>query len=256
MTRHKRHTIKLKSMYQWHRYIGITIAFFVIILSITGILLNHTTEFKLSTRHIKNEALLKHYGIRAPDNVRSHVSNNIWVSQWGSRLYLDKKDLGEINSQLIGIMYYKEMIVIGLSDNLLLYTADGELIEKLSSEGGIPPVVTAIGITDNHLLAVNSTQGTYVADIDLTSWHKEPQAKTIWNSPENLPKPLHDILLIEYRGKGLNMERVLLDIHSGRLLGTGGVYFMDVVALLLIFLACSGLWIWTMRLIKQSRHKT
>lgn len=255
MTRHKHRTINLKSIYQWHRYVGVTIALFVLILSSTGIILNHTSEFKLSNIYVKNETLLNHYGIHAPDSVKSYVINNIWVSQWQNRLYLNKIDLGETNSQLVGVIYYQEMIIIGLNDSLLLYTPEGELIEKLSDTEGIPAAISAIGITDNHLLAVNSTNGIYTADIDLSIWLKDPQAITIWNDSKKLPQRLYEDLLNKYRGKGLSIERVLLDIHSGRLLSTGGIYFMDVVALLLMFLACSGLWIWFIRILNQNKRK-
>jgi len=33
MTRHKKHGIKLRSMYQWHRYIGVSVAVFILILA-------------------------------------------------------------------------------------------------------------------------------------------------------------------------------------------------------------------------------
>lgn len=255
MTRHKRHTIKLKSMYQWHRYVGITIALFVIMLSITGIMLNHTSEFELNKNYIENETLLNHYGIHAPKKVKSHFANNLWVSQWNSRLFLNENDLGKTNDKIIGFVFFQGMLVIGFNNSLMLYTTEGELIENLSGTEGVPAAINAIGITDKNLLAVNSENGIYTSDSDLSIWLKDPQVITIWNDPKPLPKPLQKSLAKKFRGKGLNMERVILDLHSGRLLGTGGVYFMDIIALLLTFLAGSGLWIWSMRLIKN-RNKT
>lgn len=51
------------------------------------------------------------------------------------------------------------------------------------------------------------------------------------------------------------MERVILDLHSGRLLGNYGVYFSDIVALLMVFLAGSGLWLWSMRLLRERERR-
>jgi hypothetical protein len=59
-----------------------------------------------------------------------------------------------------------------------------------------------------------------------------------------MPKDLHDKLMILYRGKGLPLERVILDIHSGRILGQAGVLLIDFMAILFLLLAMSGVWMW------------
>ncbi|MFT5351416.1 MAG: hypothetical protein ACI9MF_002239 [Gammaproteobacteria bacterium] len=51
-------------------------------------------------------------------------------------------------------------------------------------------------------------------------------------------------MLSLYRGKGLSLERILLDLHSGRLLGNAGVFIVDLAALFFVFLALSGSWMW------------
>ncbi len=55
-----------------------------------------------------------------------------------------------------------------------------------------------------------------------------------------------------YRGNGLPLERIILDLHSGRMFGTFGEYVMDIVALLFIFLALSGGWMWCRHMWRQS----
>ena len=49
------------------------------------------------------------------------------------------------------------------------------------------------------------------------------------------------VLEAAWRGKGLTVERVLLDLHSGRILGKVGPLLMDLVAVFLIVLSLSGL---------------
>jgi len=39
----------------------------------------------------------------------------------------------------------------------------------------------------------------------------------------------------------------LLDIHSGRVLGSLGVVLVDLMALLFMLMAASGAWIWSRR---------
>ena len=61
MTRHPRNKSRarlLRSLYMWHRWLGLAAAAFVILLSLSGLLLNHTEEFALDSRHVSNGALL------------------------------------------------------------------------------------------------------------------------------------------------------------------------------------------------------
>jgi uncharacterized iron-regulated membrane protein len=43
------------------------------------------------------------------------------------------------------------------------------------------------------------------------------------------------------------VERVILDLHSGRFFGKLGPWLFDIAALLLILLSLSGAWIWLKR---------
>ena len=53
-----------------------------------------------------------------------------------------------------------------------------------------------------------------------------------------------------YRGSGLSLERVILDLHSGRIVGQWGVYVVDGAALLFLALVITGLWMWMKQEIK------
>ena len=54
--------------------------------------------------------------------------------------------------------------------------------------------------------------------------------------------------IIDVAGQhGLPLERVLLDLHSGRIFGEAGVWLVDAAALLFLLLAGSGLWLWGRR---------
>jgi uncharacterized iron-regulated membrane protein len=45
-----------------------------------------------------------------------------------------------------------------------------------------------------------------------------------------------------YRRGGLPLERVILDLHSGRIVGDWGVYVVDGAALLFLALVITGMW--------------
>jgi uncharacterized iron-regulated membrane protein len=58
-----------------------------------------------------------------------------------------------------------------------------------------------------------------------------------------------------WRGTGLSLERVLLDLHSGRILGEAGVWLVDAAALLFLLLAGSGVWLWGRRRASARVHE-
>lgn len=256
MTRHKRHRVKLRSIYQWHRYFGVTIALFVILLSVTGMMLNHTVNLELDKRYVKSNWLLDWYGISAPLQINSYHTAQGWLSQWGERLFLDKQELGIYRNKLLGAVSYQDMLVVALEATVLLFTSQGELIESLRGEHGVPAGMWAIGLSSDKRVVVNSAHGTYVADQALLQWHDSELGTINWSAPSKLPVAVYQTMLERYRGKGLNMERVILDLHSGRLLGHYGIYFTDIVAVLMVFLACSGFWLWSTRLFRErERHR-
>ena len=44
-----------------------------------------------------------------------------------------------------------------------------------------------------------------------------------------------------WRGRGVTVERLLLDLHSGRIFSAAGPLLMDLVAVFLILLSVSGI---------------
>jgi len=81
--------------------------------------------------------------------------------------------------------------------------------------------------------------------------------RTVWSEPGLLMDASRQRIYEHSRGKGLSWERVMLDLHSGRLFGTAGVWVVDVAAVLLLFLALSGFVLWYQHMrVKRVRSKT
>lgn len=256
MRQHKKPRLKkLRSMYIWHRYIGVSAALLVIILAITGLMLNHTDKLQLDSRYVSNNWLLNQYGIHAPTDIYAYQLQNHWLSQWGERLFLDQTEIGETQEKLLGGLFYKGMLIMAMESEVWLLTPEGELIEKLGSNEGPPAGMSAIGIGDDGQVAVMSARGIYTADRDLVIWQDAPETITVWVNSKDLPASLYQHLLQKYRGRGLSLERVILDLHSGRIFGQYGIYIMDAAAVLMLFLAISGSWIWGIRQIRNRQRR-
>jgi len=241
-----------------HRYVGLTAAFFAITLSVTGILLNHTEEFSLNKHHATTSWLLAMYGIKAPEIDTAYPLQDSWVVELGDSIYWQGKSLN-CKPPLTGAYVNEELMLISNAAQICLFTHKSELIDYLTVAQGV--TINRLGILEwnkQPSLVVETSNGLYHIDPDYThlipmgqdtpriEWHKPVPAAVI-------PKAITSSLNNAYKGEGLPWERVILDLHSGRIVGLAGVYFMDVIALLIIFLAITGVMMWLKRRRRKSR---
>jgi len=168
MTRHHKQGAParlLRSLYIWHRYIGIAAAIFVIVLTLTGLLLNHTDELKLDSSYVQSDHLLDWYGINAPGELTGYTSGPVSITAVNDQVFWGNKQLSHVSVPLAGLLVYRDLVVIAAGEGLSLYTIEGELIEKLEHVAGVPPGILAIGITAQGLLAVKTVQGIYTVPV-------------------------------------------------------------------------------------------
>jgi len=261
MTRHKHQPkplIKLRSLYLWHRYSGISAAILLLILAVTGLFLNHTVTLKLDRSFISNESLLNWYDIEAPQRTLSYATQQHNITLVEDKLYLDKKSIHGHFESLAGAIEIQDMIIIAIDTQLLLFTPDGELIERITHIDGRRIQIGAIGKLNDKIVIQNDDF--LISDIDFSTWQTASKKNILaiaWSYPTRLPLALRRHLEHDYRSNILTTERIMLDLHSGRILGKYGVYIMDAAAIILILLALSGSFIWLKQLRKQRsrRHK-
>gem|GEM_PF-73701 len=244
--RRKKRRSRWHSLFLWHRYMGLAASLFVVILAITGLLLNHGETLKLDRQYVQSQALLAWYDISPPAPPVSYPLEGQWISQLGDQLYFNDQRLAEVKGPLLGVASSGNIIVIALEGRLLLITPQGEIIEQLGDAEGVPAGIQAISSDSQGRLLISAAHGTYQTDDSFTDWRPTDfmvsPIKTV-----STPTALSTRLLRAYRGNGLPLERVLLDIHSGRILGAWGTYVMYGAALLLLALAVCGVWVWASR---------
>ena len=245
----------MRSLYIWHRYIGIVTALFVIILTITGLVLNHTDELKLDSSYIQSELLLDWYGIDSSGELTSYTAGPVSVTAVNDQIFWGTEPLSGISAPLSGLLLQGDLVIIAAGGVLSLYSIDGELVEKLEHVAGMPTGILAIGLTAQKLLAVKTVQGIYLTDKDMLEWNRADNPEIVWSETTPLPAGLEELLQAAYRGAGLPVERVMLDLHSGRILGRAGIYLVDAAALLFLLLAMSGIWLWTRRRASVRAHR-
>jgi hypothetical protein len=255
------HIRLIRHLREWHRKLGIIAAFFLIFLSLTGIALNHTDFLALAHKPINNPWLLKHYGIKPPVDVRFYATNpSRGLDKNGTEqqilltdnfIWLANELLLESDEPIISLGSFKTFIFVVTEQSLYLYTQSGALIDRLDSLSGLPVPIENVAVK-NDAVVIQTPAGVFQTDSDFILWQKStPSPTPQWITPIQVSSTAIELAQQKYQSQFLTVERLIVDAHSGRLFGQLGVLFMDFVALLLILLSLSGIYIW----IRYARSK-
>ena len=242
----------------WHRRIGLFALVLVIILAITGIMLNHTEEFELDETYVNSSWLLNWYGIEPGDEPVSYrvknATNSHIISAWNQQLFFDEVAITHLEQDIHGAVGAEQFIVIALDNEIILLSYEGELIERISTSISFSNI-QRLGMKYKRPVIETSEPLYYMADEHILDWDVIIDEGIEWTEEYSLSDNEYEQLLVAYRGNGLKLERVILDLHSGRIFGSYGVYLMDAAAIALLWLSLSGLWVWSSRRRKMKKKK-
>jgi hypothetical protein len=142
---------------------------FILFMVSSGIAINHTTGLGFDQRHVSNPYLLKLYGIKAPDDIRSFRVGDAWLSFAGSRLYFNEAAVTEVPDG-IGAVANDHWVIVAGREELLLLDQQARLVERISwQQAG---EIELIGLSGDGRLAVKSTGGLWLADAELLAWQR------------------------------------------------------------------------------------
>lgn len=229
-----------------HRWLGFAAICFVLLLSVTGIALNHSSAWGLDQRYVRWDWLTSALGIHAPAPSASFADRGHRVTQLGRRAYFDASEIADGVESLSGLVVLPPFAVIAASDKVLLLTVDGDIVQKIDLAAELPAPVARIGRADGRPV-LDSGGRYFIGDADITAfepWLAADDAVVAWSSASEPTPGEVETLEDLYRGRGLTVERLLLEIHSGRIIAGAGPLLLDVVALGLIVLGLSGLLVW------------
>jgi hypothetical protein len=243
MTRPATRAGLLRKLARWHRVLGLTSAVFVLWLAASGLVLNHAEGLRLDQRHVHSAWLLRHYGIPYAEPKAAFSLTGHWLSQEDDALYLDANRELAVAGTLIGAVNYGQMLVAATNERVYLFDASGRLLDNLGPEHGLPPAIQALGVSGGWLV-LRHAKGLVRLNPDSLQMDSHPAREITWAKAGRLPTVLRTKVQEEERSQQISIDRVLRDLHSGRILGTFGNRLVDAAALLFMLLALSGLWVW------------
>lgn len=253
----------MKFMRHWHARLGVFTAVFFLLLALSGVALNHTDALGLAKRDIHAAWLMRWYGLKPLLPASAYLFKEGYVVESGKRWIMDGKVLAGhgTNQVLVGAASWGNMRAVASTNDLYLYMRDGQLIDHLSGASLPSAKINQLGVLGadaNSQLVLQTAQGNFVT-MDGLAWQRLSAEKLkatelpIWAREQALPASLKE-KLNGVLAPSLPLERIVLDTHSGRIFGRYGVLVMDAVAIGLIVLSLSGVWIYLRSRRRQSHH--
>lgn len=237
----------IQGLINWHRTIGFIATIFIVILVISGLALNHSGDLKLDEIYIENDMVLDWYGIAPKKSPVSYRAGGRLVTQIDQRVYLDDTEITGSSESLLGTVETADIIVLAFTHSIHLITQDGELIEKVTGTQGLPGKLQGIGLGPGGEIIIRSGGAVYYSDTDMQVWRPYTDTGGVWSVAGKPDAAMEKKLIRKYRGKGLSVEKLLGDFHSGRIFGRLGVYLVDLSGIIFITLSITGWWVWMKR---------
>lgn len=205
-----------KAIARWHRRLAVFIAVWLVVLAVSGFLINHAHDFGLDRRALPAPLQQLAYGIdrRGDDLCVTVSSETVDCTGVFARLQLPA-----------GLLLLKP-------DSLLLLDSSGQLLEKLIT-GNLGLGTLQAGFREGSRIYLRDARKTVMTDSDLMDTVVlDTQAAEALNGADwQTQGPLTD---------SISWERLLLDLHAARFLGPFAKWFNDLMAVLILVLAVSG----------------
>lgn len=235
-----------------HRRVGVFIALVMAFMVVTGIFINHSHSLGWDVKPVYSKWIAKLYNIPIQKVDLGFSVQNHWVTQVSDYIYIGPKRIEKCNGKLVGARPYFEGVLILCSSRLVHLDYLGETIEVLPA----PPEGSIGFVSGTRSLVLAFPNFNNVFDEKRGEWLEAEFSDGFeLVSAQKLPQNLKRLLTSKATVPDLSWEKVILDIHSGRLFGNAGIYTVDFFALLMLILVFSGLFNWLVRINARFRFK-
>lgn len=233
-----------------HRWTGLASLAIVLVVALTGVLLNHTEGLKLNERRVKSGAILRHYGIEPAGEPTIFRSGAHLLAAWDGQVLFDDAIVDSVDPEeelrAAGKVLEGEYAFV-FPSRVFVCNEAGELLDHLD-EASLPEGNIRRAGAESGRLILEMESGEKWVLKDWVEFAPLAGAEPHWFEPPIRPSPEdREQFAAAFRGDGLPLSRILLDLHSGRLFGTIGVILYDIAAGLLVVLGITGVLLWLRR---------
>lgn len=237
-------TIILRTVRRWHARLGALAALFFILMVVTGLALNHTSALKLNQRNVSAPWLMAWMGLHAELPSQGYPVGDQYLVSTDEKTLLGNKLLVNVRSHVLAAVAWNGMVAVVDHNTLYLYDTQGNLVDHMSAENLPQQHLLGLGLMGDNLVLKTATGNFKTSDALHWQLITDAAAKDLsWAMLGALPSTMNAALNANF-APSLSAERVILDLHSGRLFGQYGPLLMDAVAIILLGLAISGVWMY------------
>lgn len=233
-------------LWRWHRRLALVACALIVLLSITGVLLNHANQLGWDTQWIKQPWLLSSYGISVPETFQgAHIQGAWWVLG-GHQLFRESQAVAECDQPWRDVVGTTQWVFAVCDTQWLLLLPDGSVVEshRQPAQTGL----TAMGVAGPSTVLMAFSDTTYVWNIDQFSLAPAPSDVAVPTSQSQaVPSALSARVAAQYGVPDLTWQRWIQDLHAGRWFGGWGWVLSDLAALALLLLSATGFLTWAGR---------
>ena len=234
-----------------HRLFGLFLIAFILLLSTTGIALNHTDALGLAKLKAPGFIAARYYADISDIEVMGFKVEQQHFYALGGQLYANGLSVTDCNF-LQGAVAMHEQWVALCDSELLFITPQLEFIEQVGLTYGLPeqvldPAWDKSTLHESMLAAVleKDRPGLLILKTSRGNISLDPlqlMANDYTGSVSYISAvPVPDKYLL---AETISWQQFILDLHSGVFAGKVGKWWMDMVAILLILMAFSGFFMW------------
>jgi hypothetical protein len=220
-------------------------------MAVTGAALNHSDDIGLPNIPLTFNWLRELYKMPEP-SLKSFRADGQWLTQADDRqLFLNAKSIGECRGELVGAEAQAEFLIGICAEELLLLDRNGVILDRINQTHGLPAPLSAASMSAGDLFLA-SGGASLRADLKQLQFTPVP-SNVAWHAAEKVPAAVRNDIAAAVIGHDLNAERILIDLHTGRLLGFASKWLLDMTALMIIVLSVTGCWLWW-RHVRHAQH--
>ncbi len=226
----------------FHRWLGLVTVVPLLVACVTGIILNHTVDLGLSQRYVTNSWIEARYGMVLDGEPEAFgLDGKAYASTWDGKIF-HRENIVADTGGLIGAVPLRDGTAVVTKSAVHYFGLDGELIETLDSVS-LPEVpVSRAGRTSDLMLVLETATGTFTSDANLLEFTEVPaDLEANWSAPATPTKADLRSWKTAFSGEGIPLDRVILDLHSGRIFGDFGKWIWDILVLGILVLSATGL---------------
>ncbi len=227
-----------------HKYVGFIFSIFILLLTVTGIMLLYPDQFKLNETYVSNSFLLKKYNMLSIEDVKKlgKINDDIILidkSLYFKNTFIEKFEQGIKNASHNTktdtlVIFLEKKIYFFFLKNIKDEIEVIDIKERILNEK-----ILKIGEDKSKVPVFETESGLYsIIDVRVVKISNQSEIKWLQENRPDLKKA--KVYLEIHQGKGIPLHRIITEMHNGKIMGSFLSYIFFLTSISLLFLIISS----------------